>query len=123
MLSYSYEDSMEEKKKRVEGEFTQYAIENNLNITLNYELMKFESTTDSYANFKSFVESSLKKNNSKTFDIYVYDMRYTDIYGPYLLNLKDNLSNNYISMYNSKIMEEMTIYNEKLVGFVILIYK
>jgi len=94
--------------------------------------MKFTNPSDSYANFKSLVESSLKKSNniyndsnneihSTKFDIYIYDNRYTNIYGPYLLDLKDNLPKGFIEMYDSKIVSELCTYNDKVVGLVIFL--
>jgi len=128
LLSYSF-DSTEtiDNKNKYENEFNEYAIKNNLNVTLEAEVMKFENPTDSYSNFKLFVELSLKKSNSiKTssneivhqgkFDIYIYNVKYTNIYGPYLLDLKENLSKEYIDMYDSKILNETSTHQNKLVG-------
>jgi len=94
--------------------------------------MKFENPLDSYLNFKSLVESSLKKSNDKTssnnnkYDLYTFSNRYTDIYAPYLLDLKKNLPKEFIEMYNSEIIKGTCTYRneedeEEVVGLVIFI--
>jgi len=94
--------------------------------------MEFENPTDSYANFKSLVETSLRKSNDLTsknsnkYDLYTYSIQYTNIYAPYLLNLKKHLPNEYIEMFNSKVIKETCTYKNELskedevVGLVIL---
>jgi len=92
-----------------------------MNITVDIENMKFESPTDSYSNFKLFVDLFLKKSNStKTsndekihnwkFDVYFYNVKYTNIYGPYLLDLKENLPKEHIEKFDSKILNEACTY-------------
>jgi len=82
--------------------------------------MNFENPTDSDENYKSVVESSLIKSiNNNKFDIYFYNLRFTDIYGPYLLDLKELLSREHIERYNSKIISDTCFYNGQLVGLVL----
>ena len=132
VLTYSYKDFGD--VKHYKDEFEEYAKANNSTTTINVESMKYENPTSSYTNFKLLVESSLKKsnnihnannekNNNTKFDIYFYDMRFTNLYGPYLLNLKEYLSKEFIEMYNSDIIEKTAIYNDELVGLVIIINK
>jgi len=108
-------------------EFNEYAEKSDLNITLNVELMKFSNPSDSYENFKSLVESSLKKSNSdksvtgKKYDIYFYSCRYTDIYGPYLLNLYDDLPKENIEIFDDKFINKTCVNNGELVGLVRII--
>lgn len=107
-------------------QFNKYATRNNLNITINFDVMFIGSPTDSYLNLKSLVGLSLKKSNEKNnnnkFDMYFFDMRYTSIYGPYLLDLKENLGREYIKMYDSKIINETCTYKDKVVALVIFTY-
>jgi len=119
ILTYSFYDVDEYQNIATEKNFEKYAIENNFNITIHVETMKFENARDSNQSFTSVVESSLKKSNK--FDIYFYDNRYTYIYGPYLLNLKGILPKEYINMFNSRVLEEIGTYNDSLVGIVMFI--
>jgi len=134
ILTYTFTETNLDHVDPAELQFSKYAEKNNLNITIKVELMKFVSPSDSYANFKSLVETSLKKSNNindknstneinnKIYDIYIYDNKYTKIYGPYLLDLKDNLPKEYIELYDSKIVSEVCTYKDKLVGLVIFIF-
>jgi len=134
VLTYTFSDTNLDDTDTTERLFDIYAKMNNLNITLNMEMITFTNPSDSFANFKSLVETSLKKSNnihynkssskeihSTKYDIYIFDNRYTNIYGPYLLDLKENLPKEYIEMYDSKILSETSYYKDKLVGLVILI--
>jgi len=125
ILTYTFTESDLGQTSPIELQFAEYAEKNNLNITIQVELMKFVSPSDSYANFKSLVETSLKKSNNinndknstnEVYDIYVYDNKYTNIYGPYLLDLKDNLPKEYIEMYDSKIVNDVCTYKDEVVG-------
>jgi len=61
------------------------------------------------------------QKNDNLYDIYIYNSKYTNIFGPYLLHLKNNLLKKYIKMYNSKIIKETCIYKEELVELVKII--
>ena len=81
--------------------------------------MIFENPAELYANFQSVVEASLKKSNDKTYhnnkyDLYTFNNQYTNIYAPYLLNLKKHLPKEYIEMFNSKIVNETCTYENEL---------
>jgi len=120
ILSYSYGDDY--YQKQLESDFNEYATKNNLNIKVKFELLKLEQIKDVYTYFNSIVESFLKKYSSKKnespYDLYLYDSRYTYIYGPYLLDLKDNLPKELIETYDTRILKEGCTYKEKLVGLV-----
>jgi len=106
--------------------FNEYAEENNLNVTINVELMSYENPTSSYEKFKLLVESSLKKSNNihnskneennTKFDLYFFNTRFTNLYGPYLLNLEEYLPKEFIEMYNSDIIKKTSFYKDELVG-------
>jgi len=117
-LAFSYDDNSQIFQTLID-DYNKYAENNNLNITVNIEIIKYEKPTDSITNFKSFVEESLKKNkNSKKnkFDIYFYDNRYTNMYGQYLIDLKDSLPEELLKMYDTNSMKEACFYNDELVG-------
>jgi len=125
VLTFIYAQSEGDGEFYFGNEFEKYATENNLNITVNAESITFANPSDSLSHFISIVETSLKKNNDKNFkndnknkkfDIYIYDNKYTNLYGPYLLNLKDYLPKEYIEMYDSKIVSELCSYQDKVVG-------
>jgi len=117
LLSLTYENSDIFDKDFMEKNFGIYASNHNLNISISLDVLKYEKPTDSYSFFKSLVESMLKKSNNP-YDIYVYNSRYTDIYGPYLLNLSLNLPKEHIKMYDSDILRDECIYteNNELIG-------
>ncbi len=124
-LALSYDDNSQIFQTLMD-DYNKYAENNNLNITINIEILKYEKTMDSTTNFKSFVEESLKKNkNSKKnkFDIYFYDNRYTSMYGQYLVDLKENLPKELLKMYDTHSIEDTCYYNNELVGIVIAINK
>ena len=88
------------------------------------ELLKYDKPSDSYSYFTSFVESLLNKNkNNKPYDMLFYDNKFTDIYNPYLLNLKHELLEKYIEKFDSKIVNEIYTPEGELVGLVIFIIK
>ena len=116
LLSYTF-DNMEIKNEDLEKEFDEYAENNNLNVKIKFDVIKYEKPTDSYSYFKTLVESLLKKSTSP-YDVYYYDSTYLNIYGPYLLNLSDYLPKEHIDMY--KIVKEACTYGEnEVVGLVI----
>ena len=132
VLTFSIKD-IGDMGNELKIEFDKYAEKNNLNVTINVEIMNYENPTSSYEKFKLLVESSLKKSNNihnisneenaTKFDLYFFDTRFTNLYGPYLLNLKDYIPKEFIEMYNSDIIEKTSFYNNELVGLVIIINK
>ena len=84
--------------------------------------MLYDKPTDAFEYFKSLVESSVKKQ-SNPFDVYLYDSKHINVYGPLLLNLNLNLPKEHIEMYDSKVLKEECTYKDELVGLVILINK
>ena len=122
LLTFSYANSEIYNETLMEEGFNQYAARKNLNITLNVDILIYDKPTDAYKYFISLVESSLKKNSVK-YEIYFYDNAYSDMYGPYLLNLNNNLPKEHIEMYDTKILNETCYYKDELVGFVMFINK
>jgi len=115
ILTYTFDNI--DASSSIKEQFSEYARRKNLNITVNVELIKFENPTDSDVNYKSLVESSLiKSNNKKKYEIYFYNLRFIDIYGPYLLDLKELLPKEHIEKYNPKVISDTCYYNDQLVG-------
>jgi len=118
LMSYTFMDDFTQNDT-TKDEFNEYAKKNNLTISLDIELTRLINPSDSYANFRSFVESSIKKSNKasindiKTYEVYIYDSRYTNIYAPYLMDLNDNLPKEIIEKFNSKVINETCIYESK----------
>jgi len=117
ILTYDYGDAYYQKK--LESDFNEHAINNNLNITVRIEVLKLEQIKDVYTYFNSIVELFLKKyslKNESPYDLYLYDSRYTYLYGPYLLDLNENLPKELIETYDTRILKEACSYKDKLVG-------
>ena len=132
ILTYSFNEYEIDVGSVIENAFKMYAEKNSLNITVNVDVMRFPNPTSTYKNFKLLVETSLKKSNNihtinnknltnTKYDIYFYDMRFTDLYAPYLLDLNEVLPKDFIEKYNSRIINESCIYEDKVVGLVIII--
>ena len=116
LLTFSYGTT--QNKTAIEEEFNGYAEQNNLNFTVNVELVVYDKPTDTYSNFHQLTESFLKKNRNK-YDIYYYDSKYSNVFGPYLADLKYLLPKDIIDIYDPKIINETSIYEDKLIGLVI----
>ncbi|ORX83229.1 periplasmic binding protein-like II [Anaeromyces robustus] len=95
-------------------DFNDYAKENHLNITAKINIHTNADNKD-FESFANTVESLLKKKANK-YDIYFYDNAYTVKYGPYLLNLKDHLSEELIKIYNKDLIEKTCTYEDKIIG-------
>jgi len=123
ILNYSFDNTGGYDTESVEKEFEKYAIENGLNVTISMDLINYENPADSYEQFRSLVEASLIKsnnNNDRTlgsrYDMYFFDMKYTDLYGPYLLDLYHNVPKEHLDMYDSETIREACSYKDELVG-------
>ncbi len=91
------------------------------------EVRKYNQQVDSYVYSQTLVESALKKAKNKYSDnkieMFFFDNIYTNIYGPYLLNLRYILSEEEINIHDPKILRETCTYNGDLVAIVIFINK
>jgi len=92
-------------------------MENNLDISVDLTLMTIDTMANSLGNSYLMIESLLKKKTNK-YDIYFYDVSYGKQYSPYLLDLRDVLSDDVINLYNKNIIEQICTYNGKLLGLV-----
>jgi len=106
-------------KEIIENEFQKYAQENGLDISLKMTLLNYGTPTDSYESFveKSLQNSNSNKNNNKNkYEIYFYDNKYTNMYGPYLTDLRDVISKELIEINDAKLLNETCTYNGQLIG-------
>ena len=100
--------------------FNDYSIKNNLNITLNLNLLTPKNSTVNRDEFFSLIDSFLQKKSNK-YDIYFYDNIYTPKFEPYFLYLNKLLPKEHINLYKSIENYESYSYNNKLVGLVNLL--
>lgn len=77
----------------------------NNNLKFVVDVLRYDKPSDLYSFFKTLVETSLKKQNSH-YNIYYYDSKHVNIYGPYLLNLVNELPDEYLDIYDTKVLEE-----------------
>jgi len=120
MLGISYENSQLMYQTFVEKEFNKYAEENHLNITLKIDIKKNLRQKDSWEYLKIQVGSAVQKTKMKysenKFEMFFYDNRFTNLFGPYLMNLNYVFTEGDLDYYDPKIIEETCIYDEQLVG-------
>ncbi|OUM58657.1 hypothetical protein PIROE2DRAFT_16014 [Piromyces sp. E2] len=95
--------------------FNEYSEENNLNITIKLNLLTSKNDGYAYDNYGTLIEALLKKNKNN-YDIYFYESNCLSVYSSYFLDLKKYLSKELIELYDSKILSELCIYDNKLVG-------
>ncbi|OUM57162.1 hypothetical protein PIROE2DRAFT_17922, partial [Piromyces sp. E2] len=95
--------------------FNEYSKENNLNITLNFNLISNTNTTFSLDNLGNMIDDLLIKQTTK-YDLFFYDNTLTSNYGPHLLNLNKWIPKEHIEMYNQQILSQIAYYGDNLVG-------
>ena len=81
----------------------------------NIEIIEYDSR-----GFESTVESIFKE--SKKYDIFTYEIKNAKYIAPYLSDLREQLPKEHIDMYNSNLISETGIYNDKLIGLVNIYY-
>ena len=111
---------MDDQFRAIVKEFNRYSDENNLGIELN--LIYFTDSNDSIGYVDYSKALSLFEMKSKKYDIFAYDFQYLNIFSPYLLELDDYLPKNLTDLYSSKNNKKLTIYNDHILGFVIISY-
>ncbi|ORX79047.1 periplasmic binding protein-like II [Anaeromyces robustus] len=98
------------------SDFNQYAEDNNLNITLNINLLTNANTTVDTGDYATLINSLLMKNSYK-YDLYIYDNGQTQTYGKYLLDLSEYLPEDYLESFDPNLISSTCIYDNKQVGF------
>jgi len=76
---------------------------------VNTEIIPYDA-----ANFESFIESLF--NESKKYDIFIYEIINLKYIAQYMSDLKQSISDEYLDRYNSNLIKESCIYKNKLVG-------
>ncbi|ORY37851.1 periplasmic binding protein-like II [Neocallimastix californiae] len=113
-ISFSYSVETEIYSYLV-NEFNQYSKENNLNITLKLNLLNSSNSTNHINDYGSLIGSLLKKE-TKRYDIYFYDIVYSQLFGPFFMDLKKWLPKELINEYDTRFFIPACIYKDKLVG-------
>jgi len=113
-IGYTYQYSAEKFNKYADG-FNNYAKMNNLDITLNINLLTNMNTTYSLDNMGSMIENLLKRQTDK-YDIFFYDIAYTKRYGQYLLDLEEILPSKIIDEFDKSIISQTSYYDNTIVG-------
>ncbi|KAL6598131.1 periplasmic binding protein-like II [Neocallimastix sp. 'constans'] len=112
VVAYATEDYSNIYKTMI-NDFNEYSIKKELDIYVDLTVI---SNSDSYESYASMVQALLMKKNNNKYDLYYYDNAYTQEYGPYLLDLEKYLPKDHIDMFNSKLLSQSCIYENKLVG-------
>jgi len=118
VVAYATEDYSNIYKTMI-NDFNEYSIKKELDIYVDLTVI---SNSDSYESYASMVQALLMKKNNNKYDLYYYDNAYTQEYGPYLLDLEKYLPKDHIDMFNSKLLSQSCIYENKLVGLVNIKY-
>jgi len=100
--------------------FNKYSIENNLDIQFELTLLTPQNATSEVHNTGYFMDSLLEKGSDK-YDLYFYYGSYSKRYGPHLIDLRQYIPDEHISMYDSNILDENCSFEDKLVGLPISI--
>ncbi|ORX81335.1 periplasmic binding protein-like II, partial [Anaeromyces robustus] len=95
--------------------FNNYSKKNNLNITVNLNLLSPANSTAESLDFFTSIDSYLRKKSTK-YDIYFYENIYTTKFEPHFINLKEWLPKEHIDMFTHVEKSESYFYNNKLVG-------
>jgi len=108
-------DESEQSYTSLVKDFNNFSKQNNLNITININLLSNKNTTFSMIDYGTIVDAFLKKNK---YDFYFYDNTYTGRYGKYLQELDDLIPESHISLFDPKVIEGSCTYKKKIVGLV-----
>jgi len=103
-------------------EFNKFANETNQDIEIELNLISSDSVGTSLDNSRSMIEAVLK-NKADKYDLYFYETTYISLYGSYLLNLNQYLSEDFIDMYDPKLISSLCLFDNNLIGIVILALK
>jgi len=98
--------------------FNKYSEENNLDISLIINTITGPSNVTAQ---NEFILNLFKKKSNK-YDLYFYDNIYSANYGDYFLDLNEYLPKSHLNIFNYDIISNSCIYNDKLIGLVIIRY-
>ncbi|KAL6618458.1 periplasmic binding protein-like II [Neocallimastix californiae] len=101
-------------------EFNKFANETNQDIEIELNLISSDSVGTSLDNSRSMIEAVLK-NKADKYDLYFYETTYISLYGSYLLNLNQYLSEDFIDMYDPKLISSLCLFDNNLIGIPIFL--
>jgi len=116
MSGQAFLESFYDLYSLITREFNQYAVENEIDINLNFTLFSIENSTNGWDSYDSSMDLLLSKKSTK-YDVLIYDPVYTRRYSPYFVDLKDYISPHHLKKYSSD-SEKLGKYNDKWVGLV-----
>jgi len=103
------------------NDFNEYAVKNNLDISVELEVLSTGTSTNVIENYGTTVESLLMRKSTK-YDIYYYYSAYSQRYGKHFADLRKYLPEEYIKPFNEKILKEGCYSKDnKLIGLVMYI--
>ncbi|KAL6630151.1 hypothetical protein U3516DRAFT_822234 [Neocallimastix sp. 'constans'] len=111
-LTYSYFE--ENRYSDLIDEFNKYSKDNNLDIYIQLNALSPKNSSLHTSDYASTVDLLLQKKSNK-YDIYIYNFIFSQKYGPYLMDLKELLTEEEINQYNPKYLSS-SYYDNKLVG-------
>ena len=88
---------------------------------MNVNLLSKDNSTVEVEDYESTIELLFSKKSDK-YDLYYFDNIFSNKFGPYLLDLREYLSESHINLYDNEITSQTCYYNDKLVGLVITFY-
>jgi len=119
MSGQAFLESFYDLYSLITREFNQYAVENEIDIYLNFTLFSIENSTNGWDSYDSSMDLLLSKKSTK-YDVIIYDPVYTRRYSPYFVDLTDYLSPLHLKKYSSD-SEKLGKYNDKWVGLPLLL--
>ncbi|KAG4090277.1 hypothetical protein H8356DRAFT_1279713 [Neocallimastix lanati (nom. inval.)] len=119
MISYSF-FSNENIFQSIKQNFNDYAIKNNLNITLNINLFSSKNSTQNINNFHSSIETLIDKKSDK-YDLFTFDPIYIRNLYPYFIDLKEWLPSEYIDWFSLNNIDKICTYENKWIGLPLFI--
>jgi len=99
------------------NDFNNYALSNNLNVTISLNLFTPANSTKNTGDFCSVIDQYLQKKSNK-YDIYFYDNIYTSRFEPHFLDLNELLPKNHTELFTEAQTSESYSYKNKLIGLV-----
>ncbi|ORX79451.1 hypothetical protein BCR32DRAFT_246384 [Anaeromyces robustus] len=100
--------------------FNQYSIKKNLDIIVDLTILSDDNSSAEVNNVYTSVDSLLKKK-SKKYDIYIYLATYSEQYGPHFVDLSEWIQKENIDLYDSKLVKDSCLYDNKIIGLPISI--
>jgi len=101
--------------------FNEYSRENGLGINIQLIVLTPENSTSDFENYGTMIDSLLKRKSTK-YDIIYYYSAYTKKYGNHFLNIRDYISEDYIKIFDERLLEETcSSYDKTLVSLPVFI--